>query len=209
MHVQWYFDFISPFAWLQLHRLAAIRTRVAVEPVPMLFAAVLDKYEHRGPAEIPGKREFTYQFVQWRAERQQVPLRFPPAHPFNPLQALRLCIAAGTRWDAVESIFAHIWEHGRAADSIDVLRDTATALGIADIEAALSADSVKQQLRANTDQALARGVCGVPTLRIGEALFWGEDATGMALDYLDDPQRFASGEYTRIVSLPQAVQRRR
>lgn len=209
MHVQWYFDFISPFAWLQLPKVLALRARVTVEPVPILFAAVLDTLGQLGPAEIPGKREFTYRFVRWQAERQGVPLRFPPAHPFNPLQALRLCIAAGTRWDAVESIFAHVWEHGRAADSVDALRDTAAALGIADAEAALAADGVKQQLRANTEQALARGVFGVPTLRIDEQSFWGDDATAMALDYLDNPHRFDGDEYRRIATLPQAVQRRR
>lgn len=209
MHVQWYFDFISPFAWLQLPKVRALRTHTTVEPVPILFAAVLDALGQLGPAEIPGKRDFTYRFVRWQAERQGLPLRFPPAHPFNPLYALRLSIAAGSRWDAIEHLFAHIWEHGRAADSIDALRDAATALGIADIDTALAADGVKQQLRANTEQALARGVFGVPTLRVGEAVFWGDDATAMALEYLDDPHRFDSEEYRRIGALPQAVQRRR
>jgi 2-hydroxychromene-2-carboxylate isomerase len=209
MPVQWYFDFISPFAWLQLHRLTALRERVAIEPVPILFAAVLDKFGQLGPAEIPGKREFTYRFVQWRAERLNVPLRFPPAHPFNPLLALRLCVAAGGNWEAIERIFAHIWEHGRAADSIDALRETAVALGIDDPESALAADAVKQQLRLNTERALELGVFGVPTLHIDDAMYWGEDATDMALAAIEDPPRFSQGEYARIASLPQAVQRRR
>lgn len=209
MHVQWYFDFISPFAWLQLPKVVALRERTTVEPVPMLFAAVLDTLGQLGPAEIPGKRDFTYRFVRWQAEQQGLPLRFPPAHPFNPLSALRLCIAAGTGWDAIERIFAHIWEHGRAADSVDALRDVAATFGIDDIDAALAADGVKRQLRVNTEQALGHGVFGVPTLRMGEQLFWGNDATAMALDYLDDPRRFDGDEYRRIAALPQAVQRRR
>lgn len=209
MHVQWYFDVISPFAWLQLPKVLALRERTTVEPVPILFAVVLDRLGQLGPAEIPGKREFTYRFVRWQAERQGLALLFPPAHPFNPLLALRLCIAARTEWHAVERIFAHVWQHGRAADSVDELRDVAVALGIADIDAALAADSVKQRLRSNTEQALAHGVFGVPTLRIGEQLFWGNDATAMALDYLDDPRRFDGDEYRRIAALPQAVQRRR
>ena len=162
-----------------------------------------------GPAEIPGKRGFTYRFVQWQAARQGVPLRFPPAHPFNPLQALRLCIAAGTTWPAVERIFEHIWQHGQPADSIASLGEAAAALGIADPETALGAESVKQQLRDNTAQALAAGVFGVPTLRLDQELFWGDDATGMALDYLADPHCFERGKYARIAALPQAVQRRR
>ncbi len=209
MQAQWYFDFISPFAWLQLRKVLALRARIAVEPVPILFAAVLDKLGQLGPAEIPGKRDFTYRFVQWQAAQQGVPLRFPPAHPFNPLPASRLCVAAGTRWEAVERIFAHIWQQGEAADSIDALRGLAQELGIDDVDAALADDRVKQQLRANTEQALDNGVFGVPTLRLDGELFWGDDATGMALAHLDDPLCFERDEYRRIATLPQAVQRRR
>lgn len=209
MHADWYFDFISPFAWLQLHKLPALRQRLEIRPVPLLFGALLDSLGQLGPAEIPGKREFTYRFVQWQAQRQGVPLRFPPGHPFNPLHALRLCIAAGGGWDAVERIFAHVWEHGAAADSVEALRPLAAQLGIADIDTALAADSVKHTLRQNTEQALAAGVFGVPTLKIGGEVFWGDDATGMALDYLDDPETFRRGEYARIATLPQAVRRAR
>lgn len=209
MQAQWYFDFISPFAWLQLRKVLALRARIAIEPVPIVFAAVLDKLGQLGPAEIPGKRDFTYRFVQWQAAQQGVPLRFPPAHPFNPLPASRLCIAAGTSWQAVERIFAHIWQKGEAADSADALRGLAHELRVEDIDAALADDRVKQQLRANTAQALDNGVFGVPTLHLGQDLFWGDDATGMALQHLDDPQYFDRGEYRRLAALPQAVQRRR
>lgn len=209
MHADWYFDFISPFAWLQLHKLRLLRQRIEIRPVPLLFGAMLDTLGQLGPAEIPGKREFTYRFVHWQAQRQGVPLRFPPGHPFNPLYALRLCIAAGGGWDVVERIFAQVWEHGVAADSVDALRPLAAELGIADIDTALAADSVKRTLRQNTEQALAAGVFGVPTIRIGEDVFWGDDATGMVLDYLDDPETFRRGEYARIAALPQSVQRAR
>ena len=209
MQAQWYFDFISPFAWLQLHKVLALRARIAIEPVPILFAAVLDKLGQLGPAEIPGKRDFTYRFVQWQAAQQGVPLRFPPAHPFNPLPASRLCVAAGTGWDAVERIFAHIWQQGEAADSVEAIRGLALELRIENVDAALADDGVKQQLRANTAQALDQGVFGVPTLRLGSELFWGNDATGMALQHLDDPEYFDRDEYRRLATLPQAVQRRR
>lgn len=209
MTAQWYFDFISPFAWLQLHKVLALRSRVALEPVPILFAAVLDRLGQLGPAEIPGKREFTYRFVQWQAQRQQLPLRFPPAHPFNPLLALRLCVAAGGGWDAVESIFVHIWQEGNAVDSIDALRSLAARLGVDDPDSALTTDEVKQRVRDNTERALADGVFGVPTLRIDGELFWGDDATAMAVQCIDDPDHFCSAEYQRLAGLPQAVQRRR
>ena len=67
---RWYFDFISPFAFLQWRRLRALGDRLPVVPVPILFAAVLDRIGQKGPAEIPGKRVFTYRHVLWRARQR-------------------------------------------------------------------------------------------------------------------------------------------
>jgi len=209
MSASWYFDFISPFSYLQLAKARALQNRIAIMPVPIVFGAVLKKLGQLGPAEIPGKREFTYRHVQWQAEREGMELCFPPAHPFNPIAALRLAIAAGASWDAVTAIFDHIWKHGRAADDAASLADVAHTLGVDDAAAALSRDDVKAALRTNTEAALAAGVYGVPTVRIGTELFWGNDATPMLIDWLDHPQRFESTEYRRIAALPLAVERSR
>jgi len=209
MQAEWYFDFISPFSYLQLARIAPLHARIEITPVPIVFGAVLQHHGQLGPAEIRGKREFTYRIVQWTAEDEGIPLRFPPAHPFNPIAALRLAIAAGTTWPAIKAIFEHIWKEGRAGDDIASLVDVAHALGVADPAAAVAREDVKAALRTNTESAVAAGVFGVPTLRIGGELFWGFDATAMIGDWLADPQRFASGEYARIATLPRAVERRR
>jgi 2-hydroxychromene-2-carboxylate isomerase len=174
-----------------------------------VFGAVLKHHGQLGPAEVRGKREFTYRTVQWQAGRDGIELRFPPAHPFNPILALRLAIAAGSTWDAVAAIFEHIWKHGRAADDGEALSQVARSLGINDVAAATSRDDVKATLRANTEAAIADGVFGVPTLRIGNELFWGNDATPKLIDWLDHPQRFAEAEYRRIEALPRAVERKR
>jgi len=208
MNAQWYFDFISPFSYLQLHKLHEWRARLDITPVPVAFGAILAHLGTTGPAEVTGKREFTYRFVRWQAERAGIELRFPPAHPFNPLAALRLCIAAGASWPAVEAIFAHVWHDGGAATPAD-LAPVGASLGIADVETAIGTDAVKAQLRANSESALAAGVFGVPTLRIGTELFWGNDASPMVEDFLDHPDRFATGEYRRIAHLPVGVERRR
>lgn len=205
----WYFDFISPFSYLQLPQVRRWRERIAIEPKPIAFGAVLSHHGTVGPAEVAGKREFTYRFVQWQAERAGVALRFPPAHPFNPLAALRLCIAAGTTWAAVEAIYAHLWRDGKPGTSAAELVDVAHALGIADADAAIGADAVKARLRANTEAAIAAGVFGVPTLAVDGELFWGNDASPMIDEWLADRDRFAGPEYRRIGTLPSAVQRRR
>ena len=209
MQANWYFDFISPFSYLQLARVAQWRARIEITPMPIAFGAILRHLGTIGPAEIPGRREFTYRFVQWQAEHSGVPLRFPPAHPFNPLAALRLCIAAGSNWAAVETIFAHIWRDGRAGSTAAELTDAAHALDIDDVETAVTSAAARQQLVRNTEGAIAAGAFGVPTLRIGTELFWGADASPMVDDWLSHPDRFATDVYRRIAELPVGIERRR
>jgi 2-hydroxychromene-2-carboxylate isomerase len=209
MQAHWYFDFISPFSYLQLRKVHEWRTRLDITPVPVAFGAILKHHGNVGPAEIPGKREFTYRFVQWQAAHSGVTLRFPPAHPFNPLAALRLCIAARSSWDAVEAIFAHIWRDGNAAVTAADLAGVGRVLGIDNVENATNAAEVKSQLRANTEIAIEAGVFGVPTLLAGGTLFWGNDASAMVEDWLADPRCLESDEYRRIAALPIGVERAR
>ena len=203
--LRWYFDFISPFAYLHWQKLRALEGTLDIEPVPVVFGAVLAAHAHKGPAEIPGKREFTYRHVLWQAQRQGVTLRFPPAHPFNPLAALRLCVAAGSRPEAVTAIFDWIWGQGRPGDDAQALAPVADALGVA--AAALASPQVKDALRANTDAALAAGVFGVPTLAVAGELFWGNDAHEFALAALEHPELLQTPEMQRVSRLPQAVRR--
>ena len=204
----WFFDVISPFAYLQWVRLRRDHPQVGLRPRPLLFGALLQHHGQLGPAEIAGKRAFTYRFVAWEARRLYIPLRFPPAHPFNPLAALRLILAADDIAAATDAVFAHIWREGRAVDTVEALAPVAAALGITDVHAAVGRDDVKAALRANTEEAITRGVFGVPTLCVGKALFWGNDATGMALDYIADPAAFAH-DFDAVAALPVGIERRR
>src|SRR5512140_3653821 len=90
--IRFCFDYVSPYAylaWTQIHALAARHGR-EVTPVPVLFAALLDAAGTKGPAEIPAKRGYVFKDVLRSAHRLRVPLVPPPAHPFNPLLALRV-----------------------------------------------------------------------------------------------------------------------
>ena len=207
MPIAWYFDFVSPFAWLQWQQVRELAGQREVALRPILFGALLKQMNHRGPAEIPRKREFTYRYAQWRARQDGVPMRFPPTHPFNPLPALRLAIAAGVTVDAVGAIFEWIWAHGRAADTAEALEPLAASLGIDDVRVALAAPDVKAALQANFEEAMRQQLFGVPTLAIGEELFWGADAHDFAMDYLADPAQFGHGEMARLGQLPVGISR--
>ena len=209
MAVLWYFDFISPFSYLQWQKVRRLHEdgilEAPVTPVPLMFGAVLGAHGQKGPAEIAGKREFTYRHVLWQARREGVPLEFPPAHPFNPLPALRLCIAAGSTQAAVDAVFSWIWRDGHAADSVEAIAPLAQALGID--PALLVADATKAALRANTEAAIEAGVFGVPTLSIDGELFWGNDAHDFALAALKDPGLLADTGMTRVSALPVGIRR--
>ncbi len=198
----WYFDFISPFAYLQWPKIKALLDERQVDLRPIVFAAVLAAHGQKGPAEIPGKREFTYRHALWLARAAGLPLKFPPAHPFNPIAALRLSMAAGNSAAAVNAIFQWIWARGEAGDSLAALAPVAASLGV-DLAAA-GEGVIKRDLRANTDAALAAGVFGVPTLAIEGQLFWGQDAHAFALAALDDPGLLADAEMQRLGNLPGA-----
>lgn len=207
LKIVWVYDVISPFAYLALPRLRELLETVELSPMPVLFAALLDHFGQRGPAEIPSKRRFTYRFALWRARRLGLPMQFPPAHPFNPLAALRLIIAAGSTLHAARTVLTAVFGAGRDVSDAAVVAQLAQELGVANPEQALADPAVKARLRQNTQWASERGVFGVPTLVIGEELFWGHDAVDMALDYLKTPGDFSDAAMRAIDQLPIAAAR--
>ncbi len=205
--VDWYFDFISPFAYLQSEQLTLLGPSVRVRYRPVLFAGLLNAHGQKGPAELPRKRVFTYRYLVWEARRLGIAFKMPPEHPFNPLPLLRLAIACDCAPEAVHRIFRFVWRDGRLPDLPIEWAELVAALGVADADRRVAANEVKDELRRNTDEAIARGVFGVPTLVIGEELFWGADATLMAADYLAAGSRWTDPEYARVATLPEGAVR--
>jgi 2-hydroxychromene-2-carboxylate isomerase len=198
----WYFDFVSPFAYLQSERLATLAPRVEIRYKPVLFAALLDATGHKGPAEIPAKRTFVYRQCLWQAAQMGIPLRFPPEHPFNPLPLLRLAVACDSTAAAVHRIFRFVWRDGRLPDLPIEWAELVADLGLARAEERIASREVKDELRRNTDEAIERGVFGVPTLYLGGEIFWGADATAMAGDFAAAGCRWTEPEYARVADLP-------
>ncbi len=206
--IDWYFDFVSPFAYLQSERLAELGPRVDLRFRPVLFAGLLDAHGQKGPAEIARKRVFTYRFVVWQAKRLDIPFKIPPEHPFNPLPLLRLAIACDCTPDAVHRIFRFVWRDGRLPDLPIEWAELVHDLGLPDAQRRIADPDVKAALRRNTDEAIARGVYGVPTLAIGDELFWGADATPMAAEFLAAGSRWTDPQMDRIATLPVGASRR-
>jgi 2-hydroxychromene-2-carboxylate isomerase len=201
--IDWYFDFVSPYSYIALHRLNELPVSVTYKPV--LFAGLLNHWGQKGPAEIPAKRKWTYRSCVWEAHKRGIPLRFPALHPFNPLQHLRLALAAGCTPDAVRRIFDFVWSSGE--DANDPGRFSALCTEIR-VDPARHPE-VKDRLRANTEEAAARGVFGVPSLVIDGEVFWGADSMAFAQDFLRDRRVIDNEEMRRVDALPTGAARGR
>jgi len=207
--VVWYFDVVSPFAYLALPAVLTVARRRRVLFRPIVFAAALAHWGQLGPAEIAPKRIHTYRLCQFLADRAGMPLRFPPRHPFRSLEALRLIAALDGDPDAIQAVFDFIWADGRDPGEPKEREALCARLGIADYDALVAERDAKARLRAWTDGAIAAGVFGVPTLAVGDALFWGVDAMPMAEAVLDDPGLLTRGEMARLANVPAGVHRGR
>lgn len=200
--VDWYFDFISPYAWLQAEDLVHFPAEVEIRCKPVLFAGLLQQWGQLGPAEIVGKRTFTYEFIVWKAQTLGLTARLPPAHPFNPLPLLRLSALVGASLPTVLRVFRFVWSEGRSADDRADWTALTQELGVGDPDAVMNDAGAKQIVRDNGTEAIGCGVFGVPTAVVEGRLFWGADATPMLLDYLRGAPVFASAEMQRARTLP-------
>ncbi len=207
--MRWYFDFISPYAYLQSTRLDRLSAVEPVECVPILFAGLLNHWGHIGPAELPPKRQWTFEHVTWVAHRDGIDLTMPPEHPFNPLPLLRLSEALDNELQAVQRIFRWVWAEGNSPADEKALQALYDELNITG-EAIASAE-VKAAIRTNTEAAIAHDVFGVPTIRYRERNFWGDDATDMALAMAaarNDESAFPAQAMAAAAAMPNGLARR-
>jgi 2-hydroxychromene-2-carboxylate isomerase len=211
MKLTWYFDFISPFAYIQHCQFDRLPKDVTVEYKPILLAGLLNHWENVGPAEIEPKRVFTYKHCYWLAKNNNIAFKMPPAHPFNSLNALRLAIATDCKPESIQIIFNAIWQRGLAIEAASTISYLEEKLGLQDLPTLIKQDSIKAQLRKNTEEAAASSVFGVPTFvpqNNSNEIFWGLDSFEMLIDYVHDPIKFRDLEMQRIETLPVGIQRK-
>jgi 2-hydroxychromene-2-carboxylate isomerase len=228
--MRFYFDYISPYAYLGWTRVGWLEreTGRVVEPVPILFAGLLNHFGQKGPAEIAPKRDYIFKHVLRLAHSFGVPLSPPPAHPFNPLVALRVTSAIEDPKQqrvAIDALFAATWGGGGGVDGVESIRWALAGTGLPVeelIERAQSAE-IKARVRRQTDDAVERGVFGVPTIEVwgagagegagagaggGEGeLFWGVDSLPHVVGYLLGEDPIPEGFVERWAELPVGADR--
>ena len=200
----WFYDFVSPFSYLLLEQHDKWPGFDFV-PTPVLLSELYRHWGQPYSSAVPAKRIFTYRHALFRAEQLGIPFKMPPAHPFDSIRPMLLAIAAGGDFACVREIFRFIWREGRDPSSDEGFEQLCERVGIAHGESLIEEESVRAQLRRNTNDAVAMGVFGVPTFWMNKQLFWGEDALPMVLYCARSPNWLDSREVKRISTLPSGL----
>ena len=215
--IRFYFDYISTnayLAWRELPKLTG-KYAFAIEPVPVLFAGLLNAHGQLGPAEMPAKAMWMGKNNLRKAALLGVPLNPPAFHPFNPLLALRvssLPLEAAARTALISALFDAVWVRGLHVSEAAVVERIGDEVGLEgrSLVAQAQQSECKAALRLQTDDAIARGVFGVPSMEIAGEIFWGYDD----FPYLElclagqDPLRTIDWQKWARPTQPSAVRRR-
>jgi 2-hydroxychromene-2-carboxylate isomerase len=188
------FDFGSPNAYLAYRALPPILARTGARLVitPCLLGGVFKLTGNQAPmlafGGIKGKME--YEMLEMRrfiARERIASFTMNPHFPINTLLVMRGLVAAGTDDPAyLEAVLRGMWEDGLNMSDAAVVQEVLVRAGLdaSAILAAAQSDAVKQKLAANTSQAVERGVFGIPTMFVGEEMFFGKDRLDRVEAYL-------------------------
>ena len=204
--LDWYFDFISPFAYLQSELLGQLQGVAAIHYRPVLFAGLLNHWDNKGPAEIAPKRQWTFEHCTWLAYKHNIPLRMLPEHPFNPLPLLRLCLALDSTEAVVHRLFRFVWRDGHIPAQTEHWQALLDELQVT--PAMLEDTAVKDALKRNGEMAIAASVFGVPSAVVDKRCFWGLDGTDMLQAYLNGDAFFAGPALQQARDMPYGQQRK-
>jgi 2-hydroxychromene-2-carboxylate isomerase len=184
MELEFYFDLGSPAAYLahcRLKQLLAQYPALRVVYRPMLLGGVFKATGGASPVTVPAKGRYMLSHDLPRfAARYGVPIHFNPRFPLNTLGLMRGVLAARTLdCDAayVDAVFDAMWVAALDVDDPAVLAGVLAGAGLdaAGIAAGSADPEIKTELIDATEEAVARGVFGAPTMFIGGEMFFGQD----------------------------------
>ena len=182
--LEFFFDYGSPFSYLADTQLPALLARTGADATlrPMLLGGVFKATGNRSPAQEPVEAKRRYAALELRrtVARLGVPFRANPHFPIDTLTLMRAAVAArraGCFAAFHRAVFPAFWAEGLDLGDTGVLAARLDAAGLDGPRLlSLTRDpDVKAELRATTDEAVARGVFGAPTFFVGPEMFFGCD----------------------------------
>ncbi len=180
--IEFFWEPGSPYTYLAATQIEALAKDAGytVAWKPFLLGKVFEARKTTLPAAIPQKAAYMFKDIARWAQLYKVPLTMPKVFPVHSLLASRSAIAAsqlGHESKAALAVLGAYWGEGLDISQPDVLTAAFSKAGLdgAAILARAQDQSVKDQLKNYTEDALARGVFGAPSMFVGEAMFWGND----------------------------------
>jgi 2-hydroxychromene-2-carboxylate isomerase len=175
-----FYDLSSPYSYLASTQLRGISERTGARP--RLYPITLGGVRKATGHQIPPAQQLAYMAhdtARW-AQRYGVPMQIPKSFPISTILPLRAAVAAGRGGEgerAMKALFHAHWGEGEDISDPAVVERVLRDAGLDGkrLVAMAVEQDVKDELRKNTDLALARGVFGVPTIFVGERSFWGND----------------------------------
>ncbi len=193
--IEFLFDYGSPASYLAYTQMPGLAKRTGAEIIyrPFLLGGVFKATGNRSPIEIAAKGAWMMGDLARYAARYGVPYVRNPHFPINTLNLMRGAIAAENEGRLVpysDAIFRAVWADQRNMEDPIVIAAVLREAGFdpAALMAAIGTAEVKDRLRANTEEAVARGVFGAPTFFVGKELFFGQDR----LDFVEEEARKAA-----------------
>jgi 2-hydroxychromene-2-carboxylate isomerase len=211
--LNFYFDFLSPFsyfAWLKMGPLSK-ELNVKVNYKPVALGPLLNHWQIKGPGEITPKREFLLKQLLRYSAKNDLAFTTPKTHPFNSLYALRLALSgvAGTHQESViETLWRAGWQTridmGEPDELLKALSEN--DLPADDLYEKSFSREAKVELKANIQEAISKGVFGVPSFVIDDELFWGNDSLSELKDFILNEDRLDRDKLKNLLdSTPRAA----
>ena len=180
--IHFFFDPASTYSYLAATQIEAFAAAhgTTVQWKPFLLGKAFEATGNKMPAAIPAKGKYLFKDATLWAKLYKAPFAFPKNFPLNSVLASRSCIAAahaGQGLAFTQALFKAYWADGQDLSLPEAVASVANSVGL-DGEALLAtaaSQPVKDELRSNTEDAIARGVFGAPTFFIGKQMFWGND----------------------------------
>jgi 2-hydroxychromene-2-carboxylate isomerase len=179
-HASFYFDFNSPYAWLAAERID--RFVPDAEWKPIAFPILLYRLGTLDAAMRRSTQPVVEEVSRRAAERGLPNFNPPPGWPLQswsllPLRAALFADDSGRLREFCDPVFRAMFVDGRPVTELATVLDAAREAGLdaAEVEAAVEQPEIKERLKANTQEAFDRGVTGIPTVAIGDQIFWGDD----------------------------------
>jgi 2-hydroxychromene-2-carboxylate isomerase len=181
--VEFYFDIGSSYSYIAYKALPAIAAAHGAQIVwrPMLLGGVFKATGNHSPAEIPAKSKWLDQDLRRWAARYGAAFERNPHFPINTMTLMRGAVGMQMHGPDfpkyLETMFHAMWAEPHNLGDPQILAAVLRRAGFDDhaFQSLVSDPAVKEQLKKDTEEAVARGVFGAPTFFVGDEMFWGQD----------------------------------